>query len=42
MATTSIEEHIGRSQHHGVLAWLASRQTLWIFVAAVTACTRSA
>ncbi len=39
MATTSIEEHIGRSQHHGVLAWVASRQTFWIFVAAVIACT---
>ena len=34
----SIEEVIGQSQHRGVFAWLASRQTFWIFVAAAIAC----
>jgi ribose transport system permease protein len=38
MATTSIEEAIGHSQHRGALAWVASRQTFWIFLAAVIAC----
>jgi ribose transport system permease protein len=35
---SSIEEAIGHSQHRGVLAWIASRQTFWIFLAAVIAC----
>lgn len=35
---SSIEEIIGRSQHRGVLPWLASRQTFWIFLSAVIAC----
>jgi ribose transport system permease protein len=35
---TSIEEVIGRSQHRGAIAWVASRQTFWIFFAAVVAC----
>jgi ribose transport system permease protein len=34
----SIEEVIGHSQHRGVFAWLASRQTFWIFIAAAVAC----
>ena len=34
----SIEEVIGQSQHRGVFAWLASRQTFWIFIAAAIAC----
>jgi ribose transport system permease protein len=38
MATTSIEQAIGQSQHRGVLAWVASRQTFWIFLASVIAC----
>jgi ribose transport system permease protein len=38
MATTSIEEAIGQSQHRGALAWVASRQTFWIFLASVIAC----
>jgi ribose transport system permease protein len=36
---TSIEEVIGQSQHRGFAAWLSSRQTFWIFVAAVIACS---
>ncbi|HZD25768.1 MAG TPA: ABC transporter permease [Alphaproteobacteria bacterium] len=35
---TSIEEAIGHSQHRGLVAWAASRQTFWIFLAAVIAC----
>jgi len=35
---TSIEEAIGHSQHRGVVAWVASRQTFWIFLSAVIAC----
>jgi len=35
---TSIEEVIGHSQHRSVIAWVASRQTFWIFLAAVIAC----
>lgn len=38
MATTSLEEVIGHSQHRNVIAWIASRQTFWIFVAAALAC----
>jgi ribose transport system permease protein len=38
MTTTSIEEAIGHSQHRGAIAWMASRQTFWIFLAAVIAC----
>jgi ribose transport system permease protein len=38
MATTSIEEAIGHSQHRSALAWIASRQTFWIFLAALIAC----
>jgi len=38
MATTSIEEAIGHSQHRSAMAWMASRQTFWIFLAAVIAC----
>jgi ribose transport system permease protein len=38
MATTSIEEAIGHSQHRSALARVASRQTFWIFLAAVIAC----
>jgi ribose transport system permease protein len=34
----SIEEVIGQSQHRGFFAWLASRQTFWIFIAAAIAC----
>jgi ribose transport system permease protein len=35
---TSIEEVIGHSQHRSAIAWVASRQTFWIFLAAVIAC----
>src|SRR5262249_8718322 len=38
MATTSIEEVIGHRQHRSAIAWVASRQTFWIFLAAVIAC----
>ncbi len=38
MATPSIEDVIGRSQHHGWLARATSKQTFWIFLAAVIAC----
>jgi len=36
---SSIDEAIGQSQHRGVLAWIASRQTFWIFLSAIIACT---
>ena len=36
--TTSLETAIGHRQHTTVLGWLASRQTFWIFLAAVLAC----
>ncbi|RVU39674.1 ABC transporter permease [Hwanghaeella grinnelliae] len=38
MATPSIEDVIGQSQHHGWLARVTSRQTFWIFLAAIIAC----
>jgi ribose transport system permease protein len=38
MATSSIEDVIGHSQHRSAFAWIASRQTFWIFLAAVIAC----
>lgn len=34
----SIEDHIGQRQHGGAVAWVASRQTFWIFLSAVIAC----
>jgi ribose transport system permease protein len=37
-AMTSLEEAIGKSAHHNPLAWLTSRQTFWVFLAAVIAC----
>ena len=37
-AMTSLEEAIGKRTHHSVLSWLTSRQTFWVFLAAVIAC----
>lgn len=37
-AMTSLEEAIGKRTHHSVLSWLTSRQTFWVFLAAVVAC----
>jgi len=37
-AMTSLEEAIGKSAHRSPLAWLPSRQTFWVFLAAVIAC----
>jgi ribose transport system permease protein len=35
---TDLEAAIDRRMHHGLVAWLVSRQTSWVFVAAVVAC----
>lgn len=35
---TTIEEAIGKSEHRGWVSWLTSRQTFWVFVAALCAC----
>jgi ribose transport system permease protein len=37
-AMTSLEEAIGKTTHRNPLAWLTSRQTFWVFLAAVIAC----
>jgi ribose transport system permease protein len=37
-AVTSLEEAIGKRTHHSPLSWLTSRQTFWVFLAAVIAC----
>ena len=35
---TSLEQAIGSRTHHSPLSWLISRQTFWVFLAAVIAC----
>src|SRR5262245_648924 len=37
MAIT-LEDTIGQRTHAGVLSWLLSRQTFWVFLAAMLAC----
>jgi ribose transport system permease protein len=37
-AITSLQEAIGKRTHQSPLAWLTSRQTFWVFLAAVIAC----
>jgi ribose/xylose/arabinose/galactoside ABC-type transport system permease subunit len=34
----TFEEAIGQRVHRGMVGWLASRQTFWVFLAALTAC----
>jgi ribose transport system permease protein len=37
-AATGLEEAIGKQMHGNLLSWLVSRQTFWVFLAAVVAC----
>lgn len=37
-AMTGLQEAIGKQSHGGLLSWLVSRQTFWVFAAAVIAC----
>ncbi|GLQ56949.1 ABC transporter permease [Devosia nitrariae] len=38
MSNTNLADAINRSQHRGVLSWITSQQTFWVFIAAVLAC----